>query len=216
MKDTEMRASSLMLFYHAERKNIFFLHYMDETLVILALFIISSIVCSLIMVSALFAVQIPRQQQQTAVKQKHPRKTSSTSAPPSIGYELLGLKTDCPPGRRGVVAYENQFRDGRGYMFCRSDGGKGPGMSEMRNDKVSYLSVPFGMKATVYEHQDFKGLSKSFGMGEFDLHQETYDGKRLIKDSLSAIKIEGYPPEVAKGSSEYSDQNRWSVTEVKT
>lgn len=101
------------------------------------------------------------------------------------------VRTVCPPGKRGVVGYDNVFRDGGSYMWCAND----PNFKTIgANDKLSFLSVPQGMKATIYENVDYGGLSKTFEVGEWDLHQQKFDNGHQLFDRASSIKVEGTVP----------------------
>ncbi len=118
----------------------------------------------------------------------------------AIPYDIPeGIKTDCPPGKRGIIGWEHEIRSGKSYMWCGHDSGRGSGISYIGNDKLSYLSVPPGMKVTLYENNDMAGLYKAFEVGEWDLRQHTFDkgpkGEvgRKIEDRASSLKIEGLP-----------------------
>ena len=114
-----------------------------------------------------------------------------------------GIGTDCPPGKRGVIGYMNRWKDGEKWMWCKTDPNLGA------NDKLSFLSVPKGMRATVYENNYFNGFMKTFEEGEWDLHEQQFDigvsgdvkmpgnARSMISrvnDRVSSIEIEGNPP----------------------
>lgn len=118
------------------------------------------------------------------------------TSPPS-SYTIPKLTgTNCNKSyQRGVVAWEHADRRGKAYMFCVDDNGGGGGM-KLLNDKISYISVPTGMKVTVYEHSKYGGKSKTFETGEYALESFKwglmYDNKDM-KDKISSLKIEGQP-----------------------
>lgn len=128
-------------------------------------------------------------------------KGPGTAAPIVPVYDLPRIPTDCPPGKRGVVGYEHGHLAGRGYMWCKEDGGAG-GMSVIGKNRLSYLSVPVGMRATIYEHANFdpSGLMRTFEGGEYDLHQYKFEKdivgnpiSKQIHDRADSIRIEGTP-----------------------
>ena len=136
--------------------------------------------------------------------------TPSPTSPPSMYEVPVGIKTDCPSGKRGVVGWENVWRDGKSYMWCNSDsGGKGSGIHVIGNDKLSYLSIPSGMKATIYENVNMGGLTKTFDAGEWDLHAYTFDNGKKLADRASSLKIEGTAPNADTiGTTQFSNMNR--------
>lgn len=149
-----------------------------------------------------------------------------------IGYDIPeGIKTDCPPGKRGIIGWEHEIRSGKSYMWCGHDNGRGSGIAHIGNDKLSYLSVPPGMKVTVYEHNDMGGLSKVFEQGEWDLRQHRFDippGAKTtrapvsawgakgsfdpykLEDRASSLKVEGVPVDASTPatSSSFWNMNR--------
>lgn len=151
-----------------------------------------------------------------------------------VGYDIPeGIRTDCPPGKRGIIGWEHEIRSGKSYMWCGHDNGRGSGISHIGNDKLSYLSVPPGMKVTVYEHNDMGGLSKVFEQGEWDLRQHRFDTPPSAKtratrspvsamgtmkyydpykleDRASSLKIEGVPVDASTPatSSSFWNMNR--------
>jgi hypothetical protein len=159
--------------------------------------------------------------------------SSQVSAAPSMPYDVPeGIKTDCPPGKRGIIGWEHEIRSGKSYMWCGHDNGRGSGIAHIGNDKLSYLSVPPGMKVTVYEHNDMGGLSKVFAQGEWDLRQHRFDippsarattrspvsamgATRVndpykLEDRASSLKIEGVPVDASTPatSSSFWNMNR--------
>lgn len=134
---------------------------------------------------------------------KTDKKAKGKATPvPVMPYEIpADIRTDCPPGKRGVIGYEHEIRGGKSYMWCYHDSGRGSGISHIGNDKLSYLSIPPGMKVTVYENSDMGGLYKTFEAGEWDLRQHKFDWsmygqpKRTsqLEDRASSLKIEGVP-----------------------
>ena len=126
--------------------------------------------------------------------------SSTATSSATMPYDIPeGIKTDCPPGKRGIIGWEHEIRGGKNYMWCGHDNGRGSGIAYIGNDKLSYLSVPPGMKVTVYENNDMGGLSKVFEQGEFDLRQYRFDKgpkgevNRQLEDRASSLKIEGVP-----------------------
>ena len=126
--------------------------------------------------------------------------SSAVTSSATMPYDIPeGIRTDCPPGKRGIIGWEHEIRGGKNYMWCGHDNGRGSGIAYIGNDKLSYLSVPPGMKVTVYENNDMGGLSKVFEQGEFDLRQYRFDKgpkgevNRQLEDRASSLKIEGVP-----------------------
>jgi hypothetical protein len=78
-------------------------------------------------------------------------------------------------------------------MFCKSDPGNGVGgLRVVGDNRLSHLSVPNGMKATIYDYPNMQGLSKTFYVGEWNLEKSTFSGLQA-HDRASSIKIEGKP-----------------------
>jgi len=159
----------------------------------------------------------------TKISQSASAATSSQSAAAAssaaVQYDIPeGIRTDCPPGKRGIVGWENEIRSGKSYMWCGHDNGRGSGIAHIGNDKLSYLSVPPGMKVTVYENNDMGGLWKVFEQGEWDLRQHKFDWsmygqpKRTsqLEDRASSLKIEGVPVDASTPatSSSFWNMNR--------
>lgn len=123
--------------------------------------------------------------------------TSNTPTQAPVAYEIPeGTKTDCAPYKRGVVGWENSDRSGKSYMWCASDDGvksQGLGFKHLGNDKLSFLSVPIGMRATIYENVSQNGLVKTFDAGEWNLHEIKFENGHKLFDRASSIKIEGVP-----------------------
>lgn len=121
----------------------------------------------------------------------------AADTPYSLTYPK-DIGTDCPAGKRGVIGYDNRWKDGAAWMWCTSDPAIGaenkesPGKQD--HDKMSFLSVPQGMKATIYENNNYGGLVKTFEAGEWDLHDQTFENGHQIHDRASSIRIEGTPP----------------------
>ena len=154
--------------------------------------------------------------------------SAAAASSATVQYDIPeGIKTDCLPGKRGIIGYEHEFRSGKSYMWCGHDNGRGSGIAYIGNDKLSYLSVPPGMKVTVYEHNDMGGLSKVFEKGEWDLHQHKFDLPPGVKprnvvvkmrkstndrlyDNASSLKIEGVPVDASTPatSSSFWNMNR--------
>lgn len=113
-----------------------------------------------------------------------------------------GIETNCSPNSRGIVAWEHVDRKGKSYMFCTTDLGSGRGM-QLLNDKISFLSVPVGMRAQVYEHANGGGISKTYGPGEYEFEKYAF-GKNYsnteLKDKISGIRVFGKPPKAVKES----------------
>ena len=152
-------------------------------------------------------------QQSTKQSQQKQSTTVPTSSSPSssVGYEIpAGIKTDCPQGKRGIIGWEHAWRDGKSYMWCNSDsGGKNSGINVIGNDKLSYLSIPTGMKATVYENVNMGGLVKAFDAGEWNLHEYTFDNGKKLADRASSIKVEGTPQNSdVTGATQFSNMGR--------
>lgn len=158
----------------------------------------------------------------TKISQSASTATSQSAAAASsatMQYDIPeGIKTDCPPGKRGIIGWENEIRSGKSYMWCGHDNGRGSGIAHIGNDKLSYLSVPPGMKVTVYENNDMGGLWKVFEQGEWDLRQHKFDWsmygqpKRTsqLEDRASSLKIEGVPVDASTPatSSSFWNMNR--------
>lgn len=136
---------------------------------------------------------------------KTPKPAAAVAAPTGIGYEIPeGIKTDCPPNKRGVIGWEHYDRNGLSYMWCNSD----PKMGYL-HDKLSYLSVPTGMTATVFENVGNSGLVKKFDAGEWDLHQHTFENGHKLADRASSLTIEGTPVDaISPATTQYIDMNR--------
>lgn len=161
-----------------------------------------SLMCSCFMYATNFGVAPPakvstaRSASATATSQASAAAASSAA----VQYDIPeGIKTDCPPGKRGIIGWEHEIRSGKSYMWCGHDNGRGAGIAYIGNDKLSYLSVPPGMKVTLYENNDMGGLSKVFEQGEWDLRQYRFDKgprgevNRQLEDRASSLKIEGIP-----------------------
>jgi hypothetical protein len=146
-------------------------------------------------------------------KQKPKGKNKGPTAPPMTYAIPEGIKTDCPPNKRGVIGWEHNFRTGKAFMWCSDDNGvksDGLGFKELGNDKLSFLSVPRGMKATVFENIDKNGLTKTFETGEWDLHTLTFENGHKLADRASSIRIEGTPPDAGPHESDaYIPQMRY-------
>ena len=125
-----------------------------------------------------------------------------------MAYEIpKGIETNCAPNKRGVIGYEHQFREGKSHMWCTdNDDIRSLGL----NDKISFLSVPRGLKVTVYENINKNGLVKTFEEGEWDLHEFKFENGHQLHDRISSIKIEGTAPDAVAASEEtqYIWQNR--------
>ena len=116
---------------------------------------------------------------------------------PPLAYEIPdGMSTNCAPNKRGVIGYQNEDRTGKTYMWCADDDHIGSDL----HDKLSYLSIPRGMKATVYENIFKSGLVKEFGEGEWDLHTLKFENGKQMHDRISSMKIEGTPPDAGAPS----------------
>ena len=173
-------------------------------------------------------VQKPRKKNRTTTTTT----TTTTTAAPAgsltaapMPYEVPeGMKTDCPPGKRGVIGYKDMTRSGLSYMWCRHDTGRGAGIEYIGNDKLSHLSVPRGMKVTAYQNNDMGGHFKIFSEGEWDLHDvknnfdngtatQVPNASSQIRDKISSLKIEGTPPNARTDTtvSSYMDHNRSGI-----
>jgi len=170
--------------------------------------IIMSAACCFLAVMLYFFYPIllgdPLKSRKTRGKPKKPVKGGAANPVADTAYALpipKGIGTDCAPGKRGVIGYMNRWKDGEAWMWCKSD----PNMGD--NDKLSFLSVPQGMRATVYENNYYNGLMKTFEAGEWDLHEQNFDAPGLnptkssndrmitqVHDRVSSIEIEGTPP----------------------
>jgi len=123
----------------------------------------------------------------------------------AMAYEIPEkTPTDCPPNKRGVLGYENQFRTGKTLMWCKDDDGTAI-RQHLGGTKLSYISVPAGMKVTLFTKPKFAGESRVFEAGEWDLHSL----QDRFSDRAASIKIEGSPPDAATGATgQYYDHNR--------
>jgi urease subunit beta len=57
------------------------------------------------------------------------------------------------------------------------------------NNKLSSLTVPAGLKVTVYEYEDFRGRSKTFTSNVADLRNIIVEGKSFDNET-SSVKVE--------------------------
>jgi len=177
-----------------------------------------SLMASCLMYATNFGVAPPSKS--SAVRSASATSQASAAAAASsaaVQYDIQeGIKTDCPPGKRGIIGWEHEIRSGKSYMWCGHDNGRGSGIAFIGNDKLSYLSVPPGMKVTVYENNDMGGLSKVFEQGEWDLRQHRFDKgpkgeiNRQLEDRASSLKIEGVPVDASTPatSSSFWNMNR--------
>lgn len=70
-------------------------------------------------------------------------------------------------------------------------------------DKLSFISVPVGMRATLYKDAGYRGESKTFDAGEWSLHSQNF------ADRASSIKISGTPVDGnASPTAGFVDQTR--------
>jgi hypothetical protein len=148
----------------------------------------------------------PKKQKTGKIKAKNPTSTAASTATPMEYTIPEGIKTNCPPNKRGVIGWEHNFRTGKSFMWCADDDGvksEGIGFKELGNDKLSFLSVPRGMKATIFENINKNGLVRTFEAGEYDLHAMTFENGHKLADRASSIRIEGSPPDAGTGKDEY-------------
>lgn len=189
---------------------------MDPILLIIPLGVCA--VCCLCVLALYFYVYyyantLPKPTKKPKTKGKNKGAAPPTSSSPMTYAIPEGIKTDCPPNKRGVIGWENNFRTGKSFMWCSDDNGvksDGIGFKELGNDKLSFLSVPRGMKATIFENIDKNGLVKTFETGEWDLHTLTFENGHKLADRASSIRIEGTPPDAGPPESNaYVPQMRY-------